>query len=231
MTIVARAFINYKNKIMSRSDENENENEEDQQFTRVVGNEVYFNGEICDESILELNVTLRKVQKDLITRFADLMPMCQPSIVLYINSTGGCVFSGLSGMDHIRSMKIPVTTVVDGCCCSAATFLLMGGHTRLMKENSFVLIHQLSNSFWGKYEEMKDEMDTISKLMSHVTNIYRKETNISERKLKKFMKRDVYLNSEECIRYGIVSGVFPNLLCLKSSPEDPSEECDNDESD
>jgi ATP-dependent protease ClpP protease subunit len=105
-------------------------------------------------------------------------------------------------------MKIPVTTIVDGVCCSAATFILLGGKKRLMKENSFVLIHQLSNTFWGKFEELKDEMETVTKLMEHIKNLYRKNTTLSETKLKRLMKRDVYLDGDECIRYNIVEGVI-----------------------
>lgn len=206
------------------SDDSKEEND-DSEFIKVVGNEVYFCGEVSQETVLELNVALRKLQRDLIIKCADL-GIDPPEITLYINSSGGCVFSGLSAMDHIRTMRIPVTTVVDGCCCSAATFMLLGGHNRLMKENSFVLIHQITNTFWGKFEEMKDDMETVSKLMDHIKNIYRRETKITESKLKKFMKRDIYLNSEECIRYGIVSGFFP--LVLKPVPEDENED-ENDE--
>lgn len=186
-------------------------------------------GEVCEASILELNVALRKLQMDLIVSCAKF-GIDPPGITLFINSGGGCVFSGFSAMDHIRSMKVPVTTVVDGSCCSAATFILLGGKTRLMKPNSFVLIHQISNTFWGKFEEMKDEMHTITKLMEHIVAVYRTETNISERKLRKFMKRDMYLNSDECIQLGIVSGVFgaPGPLALKPAPQDKDEEGDDE---
>lgn len=207
------------------NDDSKEENDDSTEFIRVIGTEVYFCGEVSQETVLELNVALRKLQRDLIVKCADL-GIEPPEITLYINSSGGCVFSGLSAMDHIRTMRIPVTTVVDGCCCSAATFMLLGGHNRLMKENSFVLIHQITNTFWGKFEEMKDDMETVSKLMEHIKNIYRRETKVTESKLKKFMKRDIYLNSEECIRYGIVNGFFP--LVLKSVPEDENED-ENDE--
>lgn len=213
------------------NDDSKSVDEEDPEsdFIRVVGTNVYFTGEVCQESIRDLNVALMKTQMRLMMTCASV-GIDPPGINLFINSTGGCVFSGFSGMDHIRTMKLPVTTIVDGCCCSAATFLLLGGHKRLMKENSFVLIHQITNTFWGKFEELKDEMETTSRLMEHIMNVYRKETKISEKRLKKFMKRDVYMNSDECIRYGVVSGVFegPLSLALKSLPENEDEDGDDD---
>ncbi len=174
----------------------------------MIGNEVYFYGEVSQESVLELNITLKTLQRDLLIKYAEIGLEESPTIKLYIHSEGGCVFAGLSAMDHIRTMKIPVTTIVDGVCCSAATFILLGGKKRLMKENSFVLIHQLSNTFWGKFEELKDEMETVTKLMEHIKNLYRKNTTLSETKLKRLMKRDVYLDGDECIRYNIVEGTI-----------------------
>lgn len=173
-----------------------------------MGLEVYFTGEINQDSVIELNTTLRTVQKMILIKSAEFGLDTPPGIKLYIHSEGGCVFSGLSAMDHVASMKVPVTTIVDGVCCSAATFILLGGHKRLMKPNSFVLIHQMSNSFWGKFEEMKDQMETVTKLMKHVNAMYRQKTSLTESKLKTLMKRDVYLDSTECIRYNIVDGIL-----------------------
>lgn len=195
----------------------------------MIGNEIYFCADIHEESVSELNQTLKKTQMDLIVKSA-AMGIEPPGIVLYIHSNGGCVFSGLSAMDHIRSMKIPVTTVVDGVCCSAATFVLLGGHTRIMKRNSFVLIHQISNNMWGKFEELKDEMQTVTNLMEHVKRIYRSETSLTEKKLKTLMKRDVYLDSSQCIKYGIVSGLLPSFVD-KPLPKDKTKDCDDEESD
>jgi len=211
-----------KNKSGEESDEGD-----ENVYTKVIGNEVYFKGEINEDSIHELNTTLRKTQIDLITKAASL-GIDPPGILLYIRSDGGCLFSGLSAMDHIKSMKIPVTTIVDGWCCSAATFLLLGGHRRLMRKNSYVLIHQLSSTIWGKFEELKDEMKAANKFMDHIRRIYKEETKITDRKLSRLMKRDIYLDYDECMRYGIISGVFP-LLAGEPPPQDKSEEGDDDE--
>ncbi len=219
-----RKFRQLRNK-----SEDEQQPEEQQVYTKVIGNEVYFCADIHEESVSELNQVLRKTQMDLIAKCA-VIGIEPPGITLYIHSNGGCVFSGLSGMDHIRSMKIPVTTVVDGVCCSAATILLLGGHSRLMKQNSFVLIHQISNNMWGKFEELKDEMQTVTKLMEHVKHIYKTETCISDSKLKKFMKRDVYLDSSQCLKYGIVSGLLPTFID-KPLPQYKPKDGDDQESD
>lgn len=199
------------NQLRNKSGSDDEPEDDPGVYTRVIGTEVYFSGEIHQESVLELNTTLRRMQKDILMKTAEYGLDTPPGIKLYIHSDGGCVFSGLSAMDHVSSMKVPVTTIVDGLCCSAATFILLGGHKRAMKPNSFVLIHQLSNTFWGKFEEMKDQMETVTKLMKHVNTMYRTKTQLPENKLKMFMKRDVYLDAAECIKYKIVDEVFTSV--------------------
>lgn len=166
---------------------------------RRVQNEIYFYEDVNPQSILELNILLRE---------ADGTPDGLP-IILYIQSDGGDLFSGLSAMDHVESCKKPVHTVSDGMCCSAATFIFMGGTKRLVKKHSHMLIHQISSEGdWGRFEDMKDEMYNLQKLMDKVLGIYREYTNLPEKKLKRLMKKDVYLDAEQCIKYDIAHDYF-----------------------
>lgn len=166
---------------------------------RRVRNEIYFYEYVNPQTILELNTLLRE---------ADATPDGLP-IILYIHSDGGDLFSGLSAMDHVESCKKPVHTVADGLCCSAATFIFMGGTKRLVKKHSHMLIHQISSeSEWVKFEDMKDEVNNLQKLMDKVFAIYREYTNLPEKKLKRLMKRDVYLDSDDCIKYDIAHDYF-----------------------
>ena len=66
---------------------------------------------------------------------------------LYIHTEGGDAYAGLSAMDHIKNLKVPVYTVVDGSCASAGTFILMGGEKKYALPNSSVLIHQIRTDF------------------------------------------------------------------------------------
>lgn len=163
------------------------------------GNELYFYEEVSTESVLYLNSMLKRMERDV-----------HGPIVLYINSPGGCVFSGLSAMDHISSLRVPVHTVADGLCCSAATFMFLAGEKRFIKPHAHVLIHQISQeSEWVRFEDMKDELKNLEKLMEHVVQIYRDTTDLPETKLKRMMKRDMYLNAEDCIKYKIADELFP----------------------
>ena len=88
-------------------------------------------------------------------------------------------------------------------CASAATFIFLGGDKRIVEPNAYLLIHQLGSDFWGKYEDMKDEMKQCDRLMKRMKKIYLRETSLPESKLNKLMKRDLYLSHRQCVKYNI----------------------------
>ena len=76
-----------------------------------------------------------------------------------------------------------------------------------MTESSFILIHQLSSSFWGKYEEFEDEKKNLDLMMDSIRTIYRARTSIPAGELDRLLKRDLLLDSAECLRWGLVDRI------------------------
>lgn len=183
--------------------------EEETSFVKVQGNEVFFHCDVHEESVLELVTKMRALVKHLRKVYIDLDIDQEPAITLYIKSDGGDLHCGFSAMDHIKNLTARITTVADGLCASAATLLLLAGDRRRMLENSYVLIHQISaDGVWGKYEELKDHMHNFTKDMERMQKVYETETRIPVRKLKKILKKDLYLDAEQCVRYGLVHDVI-----------------------
>lgn len=186
----------------------EDEEADDGNKIKTIGSTIYFHAEVTRKTIYELIEKLTLLETDLLKKAIEL-PGYVPEIKIFIHSDGGDVYAGFSGMDHLLNSKVSITTIADGCCASAATFLLLGGKTRLMQAHSYILIHQIeSGGFWGKFEELKDEMKCCTNLMDMLKRVYTEKTQIPLKKLKVLMKRDVYLSSEECQQYQIVSGIF-----------------------
>jgi ATP-dependent protease ClpP protease subunit len=183
---------------------NEEEEEVVVECTKVVGNEMFYYGDITSESILDFTEKFRKLECGLLKMSADIIGYT-PSVRVNIMSDGGDLFAGFTAMNILQKSRVKVVTIAHGACCSAATFMLLGGEERRIGRNAHILIHQLSTgSFWGKFEEMKDEMRTASKLMDMIRRTYFEHTKIPEKKMKKLLKRDIYLEPEECIKYAIV---------------------------
>ena len=201
----------------AKTENEESENEEEESLVvRVVDTDVFFYGDVNESNILELNTKLLKLSKVLMKKSMELSGY-KPRITLHIKSDGGDVYAGLSAMDHISASRVPVDTVADGLCASAATFILMGGARRYMRPSGYVLIHQMSSGFWGKYEEMKDEMKSCEKIMKIIRNIYQQKTVIPTKKLNQMMKRDIYLTAIECQQYQIVDEICPGIFCTNTS--------------
>lgn len=176
--------------------------DEESTTVKTVGNEIYFFGEVSEKSAVELNTLLRKMERQSLSH-----------IVLYIHSTGGDTYAGFSVMDHIQALTVPVHTVADGLCGSAATLILLAGTKRYMKKNARVLIHQVSSSSETlKHADLKDEMLHISALMKQMVDVYTQCTKIPRNKMKQMMRRDIYLNLEQCMRYSIVDDVFSSRI-------------------
>ena len=183
------------------------EDNDEFKVSRVMGNEIFYCGEITDVDILEFIEDFKKLEIDLLKKKAELIGY-EPVIYVHICSEGGDLFAGISAMNIIEKSRVKVVTIAQGVCCSAATFLLLGGHERRIGKNAHVLIHQITtNGFWGKYEELKDEMKSCDKFMDMVIKTYNEKTTIPQKQFKKIMKRDMYLDAQECIKYNVVHSI------------------------
>lgn len=186
-------------------DDAEDSDTDDENIIKTIGTNIYFHAEVNRKNVFKLIENIKILEIDLLKKAVDLTDYA-PEIQLFIHSEGGDVYSGFSAMDHIQNARVNITTIADGCCASAGTFILLAGKKRLMNQHSYILIHQISSGgFWGKFEELKDEIQTCTKIMDMVKTVYTEKTEIPEKKLKTLMKRDVYLSSEECLQYQIVS--------------------------
>ena len=131
-----------------------------------------------------------------------------PNLHLHIQSYGGSIFSGIAAMEAIRNNPVPVITYVDGMAASAATFLSCVGKKRFMYKESVILIHQLSTGFYGKYSEMIDEMENCKLLMKTIKSIYKQYTKLDEKTMNSLLKRDLYLDSKDCLKWGLVDEII-----------------------
>lgn len=171
-------------------------------------NHIYFYQEVTPKTIMKLGLAIKSIEQQLINLATNLSLSQVPAIHLHINSGGGCAFSGLAGAGHILKSQIPVFTYVEGNAASAATIMSCVGAKRFITEHSFMLIHQVSTDFWGTYENLKDEKESMDALMDMVSSIYLKHTGLKKKQLKALLKRDLFLNAESCLELGLVDEVM-----------------------
>jgi len=71
-----------------------------------------------------------------------------------------------------------------------------------------MLVHQLSSGMWGKYKEMKDEMENVDNMMKTIREIYLEYTKIPKKKLDEILDHDLWFDAETCLKYGLVDEII-----------------------
>lgn len=175
---------------------------------RTVDNKIFFYGEVDEDNALELNKTL--IETDLKLQNTQNMLGADsfiPIIHLHINTFGGSIFAAFSTVDTMRNLKSKVYTYIDGSVASAGTLITAAGNKRFIGQYAHLLIHQLSSGVYGKFAEMEDEIYNCTNLMKLLKDFYKKNTKIPMKKLDELMKRDLWMNAEECLANGIVDEI------------------------
>tara|TARA_R110002074_G_scaffold95720_4_gene208250 strand:+ start:2158 stop:2733 length:576 start_codon:yes stop_codon:yes gene_type:complete len=186
--------------------EDETKEQEENDCIKVIGNELLFYGDVDRENTLEFVEKFKKLEIELLKKMAELVGY-EPMIRVHIMSEGGDVYAGLNMMNVLERSRVKVVTIAQGACCSAATFVLLGGKERRMGRNAYLLIHQISTEMWGSFNDLKHELKSTDKLMKMLKDMYLSKTKIPEAKFKSLMKKDIYLPPDKCLKYGIVSEI------------------------
>tara|TARA_Y100000816_G_C26106298_1_gene588089 strand:- start:2394 stop:3017 length:624 start_codon:yes stop_codon:yes gene_type:complete len=193
---------NKKRKLANEDDDEDNAEQKIKYNITTHGNEIYFYEDIYKEQILELINQIKNITFEL--EYISIKYNVKPVIHLHIYSNGGDAFMGLSIYDFIKKNKVPIYTFINGNIASAATFMYLAGAKRFMSETSTVLIHQISTAFWGKFEDLKDECKNTTELMKIVKDLYSNNTLMKKKQLDDILKRELFLNYEECKKLGFI---------------------------
>ena len=197
-----RIYWGSKDEEEKQEEKNHGKDKSDKVVT--VGNRIYFYSGVDTGPILDLNKALVELSSTLRTEFGD----DAPPIKLHINSLGGYLYDAMAGIDAIHRCPVPVHTVIEGVAASAATLMSVHGAKRFITKNSYMLIHQLSAVFWGKYEDLKDDMENSKAFMERIRHIYRTYSEVPEDQLNEILKHDLWWDAEKCLEYKLVDAII-----------------------
>jgi len=176
---------------------------------KTESNHIYFYADVEHTSCLELNKTLQEKADELLG-ISMKNDWGKPKIYLHINSYGGSIFAGISSMDTILRLreKVDIITIVEGGVASAGTFLSVVGTKRWMTGNSFMLIHQLSSGLWGKYKDLKDDMQNCDRLMEMIKKVYAKYTHVPSEELDQILDHDLWWDANKCLEMKLIDKII-----------------------
>ena len=191
-----------KKRKRNNSDTSDEENIEKTINIITKGTHIYFYDDVDTPQILELISQIKDLESSISINSS--RNQFKPVIHLHLYSYGGDAHLGLSMFDFLQNLSIDVYTYIDGLIASAATFIYLAGKKRFMSPYSYILIHQISTNFWGKFEDLKDEVENTTKMMKLCTDIYSKNTSMKKKYIEQILCRELYLNFDECKKYNFI---------------------------
>ena len=181
-------------------------NTSNEKHISVQDNKIYFYSGVNRNACVELNKKIGELESKSLT-LSKTLGILPPPIKIFINSGGGTIVSGIASMDTILRCQVPVHTYVDGFSASAATFLTVVGEERYMSRNSYMLVHQLSSTFWGTYANFEDEKKNLDMMMKTIKDVYKKYTKLPMKKLDEILKHDLMWDAKTCLEYGLIDEI------------------------
>jgi len=202
-----------KKEIITKDDKTNRYIRYNDEMIEVSRDNVWFYSDVTQESSMILNKILTDMAfEHLQWSVGGMLERSQASpIWLHINSYGGSITAALAILDtilRIQESGVPIFTVVEGCACSAATFISCVGAKRYIRRNSYMLVHQLSSVAWGKYNQLEDSHKNDAQFMEHIKSIYKEYTKIPESEIDEILKHDLYWDAKKVKKYGLVDDII-----------------------
>ena len=132
-------------------------------------------------------------------------------IVLYINSPGGAISSGLAIYDTMRFIKPDVQTVCIGQAASMAAVLLAAGAPgkRFSLPNSRIVIHQpLMSGLGGQATDIDIHAREIIRMRTRLNGILVEHTGQEIKRIEDDTERDYIMTADQAREYGIIDEVI-----------------------
>jgi len=142
----------------------------------------------------------------------------EKDIMLYINSPGGSVTSGLAIYDTMQYLHCDVATICMGQAASMGAFLLASGTKgkRYALPHGRVMIHQPLAGFQGQATDIDIHAREILKMRDTLNELLSKHTGQPMAKIKDDTERDYFMSPEAAKTYGLIDEV---LITAKKKPD------------
>jgi len=148
-------------------------------------------------------------------------------IHVYINSPGGSVSAGLGVYDTMQFIRPDVATYCIGVAASMGAMLLMAGtdKKRYCLPNARVLLHQplIGGVMTGPATDLGIQAKEMLRTRERLYNIMVQHTGKDYKTVSEDCERDMWLNAEESVVYGITDSVLdhiPNTMADQHDKDD-----------
>lgn len=131
-------------------------------------------------------------------------------IMLYVNSPGGVVTSGLAIYDTMQHVRCDVSTSCLGMAASMASVLLAAGSKgrRSALPNARIMIHQPHGGARGQASDIEIQAREAVLMKEITARILADATGKTIEQIHKDTDRDLYLSAAAAVEYGLIDDVM-----------------------
>ena len=196
-------YSKYSKKRCRAESESDSEDQNESSDVIIIENHVWFYGPITSQRCLQLHTKLFKLYKQEKRKK-------EGCIVIHLQTSGGCVFSGFSTHDILQRMKqkVRVEIICEGEVSSSGTIILLAADCRKIRKHGMLLIHEISGGYWGKYSNLQDEMKNMDLLSNRLIELYKDNTLLKSKTLKELLKKDIYFDATRSLSCGLVTEII-----------------------
>jgi ATP-dependent Clp protease protease subunit len=163
----------------------------------------FLNGEIDEDNIIECIKWIT---------YENLDRKDPKTLILYINSTGGDLYSAFALIDVMRNSYHPIRVIGIGAVMSAAFMIFAAGTSgeRYAGKNTSFMCHQYSDNLTGKHHDLKASMKDGEIMNVKMVQLLKDATGLAPSKIKAKLlpASDVYLTAEEVLELGIADHIL-----------------------
>jgi ATP-dependent Clp protease protease subunit len=170
-------------------------------FSRLMADRIVFLGTAIDDNIA--NVIVAQL---LFLESADH----RKDILLYINSPGGNVYSGMGIYDTMQYIRPDVATICTSLAASMGAVLLCGGAAgkRSALPHARIMIHQPHGGAQGQSVDIEIATRQYVQLRNELYEIISRHSGRPFKQIEKDADRDYWLKAGEAQEYGLIDEVL-----------------------
>ena len=165
--------------------------------------EVELTGPIDAASANSLIRQLRHLQKE----------DAEAEVVMFVNSPGGEVSSGLALYDAMRAVSCPVRTVCLGMAASMAALVFMSGDSRDMLPHSRLMVHDplIAGGVSGSALSVKAAADDLMRVREITAQVIAEHSGKPLEEVYAMTAKDTYLEATEAVEAGLADRIIERL--------------------
>ncbi|MDL2287376.1 Clp protease ClpP [Eubacteriales bacterium OttesenSCG-928-G02] len=129
-------------------------------------------------------------------------------ITVWINSPGGCCFSGAEIYTALKDYPGKVTVKISAVAASAASVIAMAGDEVLMSPVACMVIHNPMTVAIGDGEEMLRAKDMLDNVKQTIINAYTFKSGLSRDKLSQMMDAESWIFAQDAIELRLADGML-----------------------